>query len=180
MALLDALRRDMPATGSVITWNQTFERGINDKLAARNPSAASFLAGVNERVVDLMDVFSDQAYVHPGFRGRTSIKAILPVLVPELSYKALAIPEGATATVRWNEIATGAVSGAEAHRIVADLLAYCALDTRAMVEIWRVLEGRDMGQFYENRPAMSAAGDCCHCAAKLVDMKGQRRTSLSA
>ena len=141
MALLDALRRDMPATGSVITWNQTFERGINDKLAARNPSAASFLAGVNARVVDLMDVFSDQAYVHPGFRGRTSIKAILPVLVPELSYTTLAIQEGATATVRWNEIATGAVSEAEARRIAADLLAYCALDTRAMVEIWRVLEG---------------------------------------
>jgi hypothetical protein len=141
MALLDALRRDMPATGSVITWNQTFERGINDKLAARNPSAASFLIGVNARVVDLMDVFSDQAYVHPGFRGRTSIKAILPVLVPALSYKALAIQEGATATVRWNEIATGAVSEAEASRIAADLLAYCALDTRAMVEIWRVLEG---------------------------------------
>ena len=149
MALLDALRRDMPATGSVITWNQTFERGINDKLAARNPSAASFLAGVNERVVDLMDVFSDQAYVHPGFRGRTSIKAILPVLVPELSYKALAIPEGATATVRWNEIATGAVSEAEARRIAGDLLAYCALDTRAMVEIWRVLEG-EVGRWWSS------------------------------
>ena len=52
-----------------------------------------------------------------------------------------AIQEGATATVRWNEIATGAVSEAEARRIAADLLAYCALDTRAMVEIWRVLEG---------------------------------------
>lgn len=141
VSLLDALRRDMPATGSVITWNRTFETGINDRLGVRNPSAAPFLAALNARVVDLMDVFSDQAYVHAGFRGRTSIKAILPVLVPALSYTALSIQEGATATARWNEIATGAVSGDEARRIADDLLAYCALDTRAMVEIWRVLEG---------------------------------------
>lgn len=140
-ALLDALRRDMPATGAVITWNETFEKGINDKLGIRNPQAATFLADINARAVDLMDVFTDQACVHPGFRGRTSIKAILPVLVPELSYKALAIQEGATATARWNDMVTGAVSDEEARRIAADLLVYCALDTKAMVEIWRVLEG---------------------------------------
>lgn len=140
VALLDALRRDMPATGSIITWNDSFETGINNNLAARNPSAEPFLSGVNSRVVDLMDVFSHQAYVHPGFRGRTSIKGILPVLVPALSYKALGIQEGATATARWNEMVTGAGGKDQAQRIAADLLTYCALDTRAMVEIWRVLE----------------------------------------
>ena len=86
-----------------------------------------------------MDVFAMQAYVHPEFRGKTSIKNILPVLVPELSYKALAIQEGGTATAKWNEIVTGAMDAATIARTRADLLAYCGLDTRAMVEIWRVL-----------------------------------------
>lgn len=137
--LIAALRRAMPATGSIVTWNQVFEMGINDKLAARNADAGAFLDDVNARVVDLMDVFTTQAYVHPGFRGRTSIKAILPVLVPALTYKTLAIQEGATATAKWNEIVTGKVDAAGAARLRADLLAYCGLDTLAMVEIWRAL-----------------------------------------
>lgn len=137
--LIAALRKVMPAKGSVVTWNQTFEMGINDKLGERNADALDFLDDVNARVVDLMDVFSTQAYVHPGFRGRTSIKAVLPVLVPALTYKTLAIQEGATATAKWNEIVTGKVDAAGAARLRADLLAYCGLDTLAMVEIWRAL-----------------------------------------
>lgn len=138
--LIAALQAALPATGSIVTWNQTFETGINDKLADRNPEAADYMHDVNARVVDLMDVFTMQAYVDPGFRGRTSIKAILPVLVPALSYKTLAIQEGATATATWNEIVTGKADAATAARHRADLLAYCGLDTMAMVEIWRVLE----------------------------------------
>lgn len=140
-AIIAALRGAMPASGSVITWNDSFEKGVNAKLAVRNPDAAGFLDDINARIVDLQDVFSKQAYVDPGFRGRTSIKAVLPVLVPALSYQALDIQEGATATARWNDVVTGTVSDDEATGIAADLLAYCALDTRAMVEIWRVLDG---------------------------------------
>jgi hypothetical protein len=137
--VIAALERAMPRRGAILTWNQSFEKGINDKLAYRNPHAAALLADVNARIVDLMDVFSSQAYVHPGFRGRTSIKAILPVVVPTLSYKALAIKEGATATTRWNEIVTGQVDAATAAKIRTELLAYCRLDTLAMVEIWQAL-----------------------------------------
>ena len=86
-----------------------------------------------------MDVFSAQAYVHPDFKGKTSIKNILPVLVPSLSYKNLVIQEGATATARWNEIVTGKVNATTVEKSRTELLRYCALDTWAMVEIWRVL-----------------------------------------
>ena len=137
--LIDALRRSMPTAGAVVTWNKSFEMGINSKLAERNPEAREFLSNLNDRVVDLMDVFSQQAYVNPEFRGRTSIKAILPVLVPGLSYKALEIQEGATATAKWNELVTGAITSEEAERVSKNLLDYCALDTLAMVEIWRAL-----------------------------------------
>jgi hypothetical protein len=138
-ALIAALRQALPVAGAIVTWNDTFEMGINDKLAARNAHATAFMTDVNARIIDLMDPFTHQAYVHPGFRGRTSIKAVLPVLVPALTYKVLAIQEGATATTRWNEIVTGKVDAVAAAKVRADLLAYCALDTRAMVEIWRVL-----------------------------------------
>ena len=120
-------------------WNQTFERGINDELGERNSAAREFLGRLDARIADLIDVYAMQAYVHPDFKGKTSIKNILPVLVPSLSYKELGIQEGATATVRWNEIVTGQVDAAAAAQIRANLLQYCGLDTRAMVEIWRVL-----------------------------------------
>jgi hypothetical protein len=139
--LLAALKGAMPASGSIITWNKAFERGINEKLSERNPDARGFLEAVNARLIDLMDVFSAQAYVHPGFKGKTSLKNILTVLVPSLSYDDLAIKEGATATVRWNEIVTDKVDPATAVTLRSELLRYCALDTRAMVEIWLTLTG---------------------------------------
>lgn len=140
VAFLEALKAGLPERGSIVVWNQSFERGINDKLADRNPGYTDWLADVDVRIVDLMEVFQQQSYVHPGFLGRTSIKFVLPVLVPEFSYKALAIQEGGTASIRWNEAVTGQVSAEKAAKIRADLLAYCGLDSRAMLEIWRALQ----------------------------------------
>ena len=86
-----------------------------------------------------MDVFSEQMVVHPEFRGKTSIKWVLPALVPALSYKGLAIREGATASETWNAIVTGELEAGEADQARRNLLAYCGLDSLAMVEIWRAL-----------------------------------------
>jgi hypothetical protein len=140
VAFLGALKAGLPERGSVVVWNQSFERGINDKLGERNPEYADWLSDVDVRIVDLMEVFSQQSYVHPGFLGRTSIKYVLPVLVPELSYTSLGIQEGGTASIRWNAAVTGQVSADEAAKIRADLLAYCGLDSLAMLEIWRALK----------------------------------------
>lgn len=138
---IDALKRAIPAEGSVIVWNKPFEKGINAKLAERHPADADFLSSVNERVVDLMEVFTEQMVVHPGFRGKTSIKWVLPALVPRLSYKGLAIQEGATASETWNAIVTGELEPEEARVAASNLLEYCGLDSLAMVEIWRALLG---------------------------------------
>jgi hypothetical protein len=142
LRLIEALQAFMPPGGSIVTWNKQFEIGINRKLAVREPHSGEFLDGLNARVVDLMEVFSSQAYVHPGFKGRTSIKYILPVLVPELSYAELDVKEGGTASQTWNAIVTGSLAADEASSKKAALLRYCELDTRAMWEIWRVLVSR--------------------------------------
>lgn len=138
-AFIAALRRALPSSGSIVVWNQSFELGINEKLAERNAEAREYLLNLEPRVADLEDVFTMQAYVDPGFRGRTSIKMILPVLVPSLSYKSLTIQEGATASTRWNDMVSGHMSADESEKTKKELLAYCGLDTLAMVEIWRAL-----------------------------------------
>jgi hypothetical protein len=89
--------------------------------------------------LDLREVFCKHHYVHPGFRGSTSIKAVLPVLCPQLSYEGLPIREGATASEQWWEMVSGA-GDLEKRREIADpLREYCKLDTYAMYAIWRTL-----------------------------------------
>ena len=127
-ALVAALKAALPQSGTVIVWNQTFEKGINAQLAERLPSEKAFLDGVNARVVDLMDVFTEQMLVHPAFKGKTSIKFVLPALVPELSYKELAIQEGGTASETWNKIVTGELDADGIARERENLLEYCGLE----------------------------------------------------
>jgi hypothetical protein len=110
-------------------------------LGERIPEVKSFLEGLNSRVYDLMDIFSKQYYVHKGFKGGTSIKDVLPVLVPELSYADLAIREGGTASQCWDKITSEKTSLAERARTAHDLELYCERDTYAMYAIWRHLVG---------------------------------------
>lgn len=119
---------------------EEFECGINEQMAVRLPAAKSFLTSVNRRVYDLMDIFSKQFYVHKGFKGGTSIKDVLPVLVPELSYADLAIHEGGTASQMWDRITSAGMNVAEKEKTARDLKLYCERDTFAMVAIWEFLQ----------------------------------------
>jgi len=138
-AMCASLQRHIGETGSVVVWSKKFECTINRELSERIPGAKSFLDLLNSRVFDLMDIFSKQLYVHKGFKGGTSIKDVLPVLVPELSYKDLAIQEGGTASQSWDKITSAQTSQREKNQIVHDLKLYCERDTFAMVAIWRHL-----------------------------------------
>ncbi|MCX6717408.1 MAG: DUF2779 domain-containing protein [Candidatus Taylorbacteria bacterium] len=136
---IEALQKQLPTSGSIIVWNKSFEMGINSKLAERNPEYKGFLENLNSRVIDLEDVFKQQLYVHKGFKGKTSIKLVLPTLVPALTYKELNIQNGAVASDTWNKIVTGGFSESEKNAQIENLLVYCGLDTYAMYAIWKHL-----------------------------------------
>lgn len=138
-SVVAAMQSHFGKTGSVIAWNMGFEKGCNDTLAKFVPEAAEFLADINNRMVDLMTPFSSNWYVDADFCGSASIKSVLPVLVPELSYKTLDIQEGATAQRLWMEAALDGKRPNEKEKIFSDLIEYCKLDTLAMVEIYKKL-----------------------------------------
>jgi Domain of unknown function(DUF2779) len=138
--LAASLRKDIGDKGSLIVWNQSFEGGRNKELAAANPEMEDFLFGLNDRFFDLMKIFSNQSYVHKAFKGKTSIKKVLPVLCPELSYAGLGIKEGGAASNAWRSMIFDAISLDQKELIAHDLLAYCKLDTYAMVAILSVLQ----------------------------------------
>jgi len=102
--LIKALQKLIPDKGSVIVWYKSFEMSRNKELGKRNPQYNNFLQNLNDRIIDLEDPFKAQFYVLPEFKGKTSIKYVLPALVPELSYKNMDIQEGATASNTWNKI----------------------------------------------------------------------------
>ncbi|MBI5232153.1 MAG: DUF2779 domain-containing protein, partial [Coriobacteriales bacterium] len=72
---------------------------------------------------------------HHACLGSTSIKAVLPALVEDLSYEGLAIAEGNTASLAYLRFQTGQTSANETAALFGDLLEYCGTDTLAMVRL---------------------------------------------
>ncbi len=132
-----SLQKNIEKRGSIIVWSKAFECKINEELAKRNFKFKEFIDTINARVYDLMEIFGKQYYVHKDFKGRISIKNILPVLAPELSYKNLEIQEGGTASQKWNEAVFAESDTKE--KIIRALKEYCKLDTKAMHSIWEHL-----------------------------------------
>jgi len=139
LLVVDSLKKQIGEKGSIIVWSKKFEIDVHNKIGERNPQHKEYLDSVNFRIYDLMDIFSKQMYVHKNFRGSTSIKNVLPVLVPELSYKNLAIQEGTAAFLNWVELIDGATDDLKKKEIINNLKIYCGQDSFAMYKIWKYL-----------------------------------------
>lgn len=148
--LTEKLSQSIGPVGSVIVWHESFEKGRNDELGQIHPEYYEFFKDMNSRIYDLKVIFTKH-YLHPDFFGSASIKNVLPVLLPNLTYKDLEIQNGTMAVSEWGkmvglersqrDIKKGDLSTEEKENIRKALLKYCELDTFAMVEIFRVLKG---------------------------------------
>ncbi|PIR03780.1 MAG: hypothetical protein COV59_03855 [Candidatus Magasanikbacteria bacterium CG11_big_fil_rev_8_21_14_0_20_39_34] len=136
-SLVKQLAEDIGPKGSIISWHKSYEVGRNNTLARIYPSHTHFFEDMNDRMFDLESIFLNQLYVHPDFKGKTSIKKILPVLVPELTYDKLSVKAGDQAMERWEYMLSEECEDEEA--IYHDLLEYCKQDTWAMVKIYEEL-----------------------------------------
>ena len=137
--LLKALKSFITHKGTAISWNATFEKGCNSEMGKRSLKYASFLKSVNDSMYDLMLIFRKGYYVHKNFHGSASIKKVLPVLIPKLSYKNLNIQEGGTASDSWKTLIDPDIDKKEKDKLYRDMLDYCCMDTIAMVEILNFL-----------------------------------------
>ena len=132
-----ALCRDIGPEGQLVAYNAPFEIGVIRALAGLVPDRAPELLAMADRFFDLLVVFR-QHYAHPGFLGSNSIKNVLPVIVPELSYGRLAVSNGDDAQAEWAR-AVALPDGMEKTFIFDALREYCKLDTLAMVRIYEEL-----------------------------------------
>ena len=137
---INALQKVIGNVGSIIVWYKPFESShINKRLAIRMPEYADLIESTNTRMFDLMTIFSKQLHIHPDFHGSASIKKVLPVLCPKLSYKELEIGNGSEAMNTWNKLVTEGREDGNRIEIEKAMLEYCGLDTYAMYAIWKHL-----------------------------------------
>ena len=129
--------------GPVFVYNAVFEKTCIGQLAARFPQLKRSLLAINERVVDLLPVARER-YYHPSQHGSWSIKKVLPAVAPDLSYDALeGVQNGGMTMKTFREALSPATTQARKDEIKRQLLAYCALDTYAMVRLWKFFSGRN-------------------------------------
>lgn len=134
-ALSRFLAKTIGNSGSVIVYHASYERSRLQDMAALGEGAGSKLTSIVQRLVDLETPFEKGWYLDPKFEGSSSIKYVLPVLVPHLSYKELAIQNGTAASINYLEMISATTSVRKRAAIRKALLDYCKLDTLAMVRI---------------------------------------------
>ncbi|MBU1046932.1 DUF2779 domain-containing protein [Patescibacteria group bacterium] len=135
--LVKSLSENIGPRGSVLVWYEPFEKTRNIELGKLHPEYEKFFLNVNDRVYDLMKIFKKD-YLMPEFKGSASIKKVLPVLVPELSYKELEVQDGTMAMSAWEEM-LNTKDKERFEELRKALLKYCELDTWAMVKIFEVI-----------------------------------------
>lgn len=138
-ALLKQMQEDFRDKGSIIAWSKKFEIARNNEMAKMYPEYANFLSELNSRMVDLMDPFSKGWFVDKNFFGSASLKAVLPVLVPELSYKELEVSHGGQAQRVWMETVLDGKNAETKNEIMEHLRKYCTLDTYSMYAVLKYL-----------------------------------------
>jgi hypothetical protein len=126
----------------VYVYNAAFEASRISELATRYPGLSDALLTINARLVDLLPIARER-YYHPSQQGSWSIKKVLPAVVPELRYDALdGVQDGGMAMDAYLEAIHPSTSPERKAHIEQQLLAYCRLDTYAMVRLWQVFAGR--------------------------------------
>jgi len=134
-ALLEALGNE----GTIVVYSDFEERTIRELADAIPAERGALLRLLDARILDLHKVIHTH-YYHPGFQGSFSIKQVLPVVVPELSYRELEIREGGQAALAFIDMTDPAQPRELRERLRNGLLAYCKRDTEAMVRLYQTLK----------------------------------------
>lgn len=132
MALLDAAGRE----GSILVYSGYESRVIGD-LAAWLPQLADDLLALRPRLVDLLKIL-ERHYCHPDFKGSWSIKAVLPVLVPDMTYENMPVADGRAAGRAWMRL-VDTPDWVEKQELTQALLDYCRQDSLAMLKLREAL-----------------------------------------
>ncbi|MCL2140518.1 MAG: DUF2779 domain-containing protein [Dehalococcoidia bacterium] len=135
--LAERLCADIPLNACVMVYNKSFEKGRINELAKLFPDLSEHLMSINDGMIDLAVPFQSGDYYCQEMGGSYSIKSVLPALCPddpELNYNALSLIHNGSEAMETYATLHEQPPEAIAEIRVA-LLAYCHLDTLAMVKV---------------------------------------------
>ena len=131
---ISSLYAAMGESGSIIAYNASFESQRLVELAAWLPEFAGRIKKIQRRLWDLLPVVRNHVY-HPAFAGSYSLKAVLPALVPEMTYAGMAVANGQDAGLAWESLVRSGLNQSEREKTRKALLDYCGQDTLALVRL---------------------------------------------
>ncbi len=134
-SLCEALGED---NGNIVVYNEQFESQRLWELAGWLPAYTDRIRGIQSRLWDLLPVVRKHVY-HPAFGGSFSLKAVLPALVPEMTYEGMEVPNGQAAGLAWQSMISRGVTDSERQAKRKALLEYCGQDTLALVKLLEAL-----------------------------------------
>jgi hypothetical protein len=129
--------------GPIFVYNASFERARMRELGERFARFRAELEALSDRIVDLLPIAREH-YYHPSQEGSWSIKKLLPAAVRDLDYANLdGVQDGEAAMAAYLGAIAPATDPERKAVLERQLLAYCRMDTYAMVRLWQVFAGRD-------------------------------------
>ena len=137
-ALAESLVKNCGKKGSVIVYNESFEKSRNKELADLFPDLRKDILAINERVVDQLIPFRNRALYSYKQHSSASIKKVLPSFT-KLSYDDMEVHNGGEAMERYLAFQQGKLSPKEEKTLFKGLDEYCGQDTYAMVLLMDVL-----------------------------------------
>ena len=127
-------RRRCPLGVLLLIWEGQPPHGCHSlaELNAAPPRGAD--QEIQIRRWDLLPVIRKHVY-HPAFAGSFSLKAVLPALVPELTYEGMEVADGTDAGLAWESLIRDGLDRDEHQRVRKALLDYCGQDTLALIKL---------------------------------------------
>jgi hypothetical protein len=137
-AFIASLCEALGERGNIVVYNEQFESQRLWELAGWLPEYTQRIRDIQGRLWDLLPVVRKHVY-HPAFGGSFSLKAVLPALVPEMTYEGMDVPNGQAAGLVWASMISNRVTDSERRARRKALLEYCGQDTLALVKLLEAL-----------------------------------------
>jgi predicted RecB family nuclease len=121
-------------SGTILVYNEGFEKARLREIGEFMPKCATSIEEIRNRVLDLLPCVRLNVY-DPAFGGSYSLKAVLPALLPEMTYDGMAVANGTDAGIAFARMIDHSVSLDERASLRQALLRNCEQDTLALVRI---------------------------------------------
>jgi hypothetical protein len=129
------LKESLGDEGSIVVYNVGFEKSVTREVTEFLPEYKDWFKTIVPRFIDLWDIFRNFWYYNNTQCGSTSIKYVLPTLIPEKNYSDLEIGNGGDASLQYFYTIHKYDCQEKIDDIRNHLLLYCCQDTLSMYDI---------------------------------------------